>query len=690
MRLSEALRDVGLASHLGVNVEASDVWTTQMTLTSRGALFRQLEENPTFQADRVFSLSSILNLEQMTPASWGVEIPLSVSHVEADQDPQFLARSDVRAGRLENLRDTGSRRTRVDVSFRKRTPTANPVIGLLLDGLEIRAGYSSAASSTITAEGSSEAMDAHLGYGRAVGRRDFALIPGFLRPVVRWLLPRTWEEEILGARLRWTPERLSFGATYARADQRALRFDQIVEGAGDSLAQATLSPRESLEGAMEVVFRPFQTLTAQADLVSIRDILPAEEAVTDAEVQALLDAERSESFGFDFGWETNQLLRTRMNYEPRLGQWLRANLGWQSSYSSDRNAAFLDRSFERGDTVLALERSANGQRDFTGQFTPCSPRVARARPRGVGGSGGRILATPSPRGLGPDLPHLPGRHHVALQPRARKPRLPVPVRICGPARIPLPRSRHRNHADRPKRVDRTLRRAPPPRPSGCRELPPERGQHTRHEERPHAPARDVAGRVGHHDRSSVARGQSLLQRVTLSAGFQRIRQETGYGGVGQQRRFQQDERIPMDVAVVWGGGLSTAYRGSLVRGEGGDPTGDTERERENHILSISGTFRPPATWAERLERPLTTSALLQFTSDRNCRATAGGGECVPFLDELIRSLTVRLETTVVRTDLRLQLSYTDRRSFVGLRSGSTQFQFGLFGRFIIADDALLR
>ncbi len=690
MRLSDALRDVGVASHFGVDVEASDVWTTQMTLTSRGALFRQLEENPTFQADRVFSLNSILNLERMTPASWGVEIPLSVSHVEADQDPQFLARSDVRAGRLENLRETGSRRTRVDVSFRKRTPTANPVVGLLLDGLELRAGYHSVASSTITAEGSTEGIDARVGYGRTVGRRDFALIPGFLRPVIRWLLPRALEDELLGSRFRWTPERLSFGASYARADQRAFRFDQIVEGAGDSFVQATLSPRESLEGAMEIVFRPFQTLTAQADVVSIRDILPPEEAVTDTEVQALLDEERSELFGFDFGWETDQLLRTRMNYEPRLGGWLRANLGWQTYYSSDRNATFVDHSFERGDTLLALERSANGQRDFTGQFTLVPSALLGPSPDPSEESAGegllhRILGAVDPISITYQdgitsrfnrEPVSPGYYYrfgftdldgyrvldadtaTTLTDRrgwtARSAlRLPAALQVAVNYRLS-----EANTLD--TRSDRTLRRETWPDMSATvTDLP-------------------------------LLGDQSLLQRITLSAGFQRIRQETEYGGLGQQRRFQQDERIPMDLAVVWGGGLSTAYRGSLVRGEGGDPTGDTERERENHTLSISGTFRPPMTWAERLERPLTTSALFQFTSDRNCRTTAGSGECVPFLDELIRSLTVRLETTVARTDLRLQLSYTDRRSFVGLRSGSTQFQFGLFGRFIIADDALLR
>jgi hypothetical protein len=84
------------------------------------------------------------------------------------------------------------------------------------------------------------------------------------------------------------------------------------------------------------------------------------------------------------------------------------------------------------------------------------------------------------------------------------------------------------------------------------------------------------------------------------------------------------------------------------------------------------------------------SALLQYASDRNCRSTVSRAQCVPFLDELIRSLVLRVETSVSSTDVRLQLSYTDRRSFVGLQTGSSQFQFGLFGRFVIASDALLR
>ena len=88
--------------------------------------------------------------------------------------------------------------------------------------------------------------------------------------------------------------------------------------------------------------------------------------------------------------------------------------------------------------------------------------------------------------------------------------------------------------------------------------------------------------------------------------------------------------------------------------------------------------------ATYLDRPVTASLLFRYAEESNCRLTVGQSECVPFLDEIIRSLNVQLDTAVRQMDLRLQLSFTDRHSFVGLKSGSTQFQFGLFGTFVIA------
>ncbi len=88
-------------------------------------------------------------------------------------------------------------------------------------------------------------------------------------------------------------------------------------------------------------------------------------------------------------------------------------------------------------------------------------------------------------------------------------------------------------------------------------------------------------------------------------------------------------------------------------------------------------------FARHLDRPVTASLFFRYTADRNCRATVGAERCTAFLDDIIRVLNLRLDTAVNRMDLRLQLSYTDRQSFVGLEAGSTQLQFGLFGNFTV-------
>ncbi len=178
--------------------------------------------------------------------------------------------------------------------------------------------------------------------------------------------------------------------------------------------------------------------------------------------------------------------------------------------------------------------------------------------------------------------------------------------------------------------------------------------------------------------------QRVLRQISLSSGFRRIRREITFGGAGQQRRFQEDRQIPLTLGLTWAGSFTTTYRGSFRSGVGIDPTGDTERSRVEHQMAVTSSFVPPGGLAPYLDRPITASVLYRYTLETNCRLTVGQDACVPFLDELIRSVNVQLDTAVRSMDLRLQLSYTDRQSFVGLKSGSTQFQFGLFGTFVIA------
>ena len=58
-------------------------------------------------------------------------------------------------------------------------------------------------------------------------------------------------------------------------------------------------------------------------------------------------------------------------------------------------------------------------------------------------------------------------------------------------------------------------------------------------------------------------------------------------------------------------------------------------------------------------------------------------EPTPFVDYLNRRVYLSASTLVSRMDIGLQVSYVDRRNFIGTQVGSSQFQLGLFGQFIM-------
>jgi hypothetical protein len=173
---------------------------------------------------------------------------------------------------------------------------------------------------------------------------------------------------------------------------------------------------------------------------------------------------------------------------------------------------------------------------------------------------------------------------------------------------------------------------------------------------------------------------TLVRRVTLSGGYVAAEREMVYGGRGLQRRFESDVQVPVDVSVSWRGTLVTTYRGSFRVGEAQDPTGLTDRTQSSHRLAVSSQFLPPGPWAARLDRPVRFSLLAGYTAERDCRTTVTQDACVPFLDQIRRSLSVSLDTSLRGLEMGMQMSWDDRQSFVGQRNGSSQFQLGVFGQ----------
>jgi hypothetical protein len=580
-----------------------------------------------------------------------------------------------------NLRDTDARRTRFGVSFRKRTPAANPVVGLLVDGFNARASYTMSDGSTITTEHDTDALDAGVGWTREPESLDLGLVPDFADGFVRAILPGFLEDRVTDSRLRLTPERVSLGTSYLHQESRIFRYETIVQGPDDALAVPTFSPREAVQMAADVRLRPLQPLTADVAILTVRDLLSPDEAVTTPGIQDLLRNERRDVAGVDLGWETARTLRTNVAFRPVLLSWVRNDLTWTTVYQSERNANFLTRTAAGADTTLALARNARGQRDWGASLAIDPARFATS-----------WLGEPID-GESPDVAQL--RDILsAVRPltavyrdgiTSRFNRDPVDPRFDYQLGFGDVESFRVIGADTAATLtDRSSWQLG----SGL-SLPGGAGV------RVGFVWTDAKTLDTRSDRQTLLRTWPDVQAslptlrlpaftgirsIDVSTGVAKTQRSIEFGGLRVQRRFDEDVQVPLDVSVVWLRTLSTTYRAAFRSGRGTDPTGNTKREQVSHRIAVSSQLLPPGVLARRLDRPIQLSAIVAFVREENCRDPTAGESCVAFLDQVSRSASLSLDTSAGGLEFGVQVSYDDRQSFVGQRTGSTQLQVGLFGQ----------
>lgn len=695
LRLGGGVRDAGFAGSLNVELDAGGVLSTRLNVTNRGAFFRQLKTEASYLDDREVTLSSTLQLGRLAPEAWGIEVPLTVTWGSTGQDPTFLDRSDVLAERLDGLRPTGADRTRVTLGFRKRTPTENPWLGLLLDGLDARLGYGDVRTGTVTSEVTSRSVDAGVGYRRVLESRTVPLLPGFVRGILAPLLPSGLEARLEEARLRWTPERVGFSAAYLNQETRAQRFDQILARPGDAGVEPTRSPREGVESLAEVAFRPLSSVTAEVALVTHRDLLDPARATADPALRPVLEDQRRSLGGMDLGWETNRSLRSRLGWSPRLTSWLRTDLDWTTQYLSDRNAGYVRRTPGGGigaDTLLELQRNVSGQRDLRARagIDPAALMVALVgppppldplRPPGSEVDGAALL-----RAIGEAMLPLNVTFHDGVNARFNRAvvspggRYQLGLGGVDDFRF-LSGDTAAFVADRGGWTGSGGTRLPGGLLVNAEFSQADVATLDARSERDHRVRTWPSLRLSAPDIPVPGVIRPLVQRVTVSAGYT-VQSTLSVVGASDQRRSREDRAIPVSVSVRWFRTLSTSYTASFQDGEGRDPTGDTERTRETHSFSLSSSFRPGIRdLAARLERPIQVTLRVAYSDQVDCRITAARDVCTAYVDQLTRDMNLTLDTSVSGVELGVQASYFDRRSFVGQRAGSTQLQVGVFARF---------
>ena len=690
VRLNAAFQDPGIAGNIALTVQGGDFLSAAVTYANQGPLFRQLNQEAGYMAAGDFSVNTTAQLGNMLPAAWGVEMPLNVSHSRNRQDPMLLQQSDVRADQLEGLRETGASATRIGMSIRKRTPSSNPLVSAIVDGLTLRMGYNTGDATSIALRNEAKGFDGSLSYNRDVKRHDFDVMPSFLEAALRLLAPAILEKSdvfgrLVGARLRFTPDRLSFSSNYYGQERRAFQYSRIIALPSDTVILPIESPRKTLDADATISFTPFASLNTSFSLRSSRDLLPAARASTRAAERSALDQARSGLLGMDMGWEANRSLTSTVNWRPVLSSWLRPNVVLNSRFATDRNPSYIEILTTDGDTTAILQRRFQADRQLMRSIEILPENFVTSMMRDTTGfvaSLAKVLNAVQPISLrlntalgsqyeretrGPGIGYQFGLGDlesframgidsaIAVTETGRF-EARTGVKVMKNAQIDLSYSDIENQAFDQRggaRSDNDI--IWPSVQLNWAELP--------------LPGfvKSVIPRIG---------GRVTVERVRRSRAF----------GLASSNRSENELRVPFSFNMTLPLRLAASYTGTWTTGDRDDPTGDVNTDGFTHQVNISGTFTPPGSLKEKMDQPIRTSLSLTQNTSTNCRfkrldASAEDESCIPYVDFRNRTVNFTLDTFLSDMTVGLQMSYTGRQDYVGVRRGSSQFQLSLFGEF---------
>ena len=326
LRLGGGIGTHGTARYVNVALDAGEFIEARLDYSSQGPRFRQLDEDPTYQGDGDVSLTGTVHLGTALPESWGWDLPLSVAYRRSGRDPFFLEGTDLRTQGLVGLRTPEYRETRVSLSFRPSGSTGNAIVDAGLSGLDARVTVIRSSGTSLTTASRTSGVTGSIGYSWRPRPRTFPVLPGFLEPIARVLIPGVMLQRLRETEFQWSPEEIGIQSGIDRQTLTVDRFDSILTDPETELVGRVPAPESWLESRARVALRPFQGLVASLDMATRRDLLDPVEGVRDPRARAAVEVQRRRLFGIDVGWETRREIVGRLTFQPSLSNWLRANL----------------------------------------------------------------------------------------------------------------------------------------------------------------------------------------------------------------------------------------------------------------------------------------------------------------------------------------------------------------------------
>ncbi len=369
IRLGSVVNNPGYAGQVSVALSASDIADIRVGFTKKNPYFRQLTDQPSFVDDRVLDITGTLHLERLLPASLGLSVPLSITHVGASSVPLFLSGTDIPGAGVQNLREPSTGVTQYALSVRRTTQMSNPLLGALVDNLGLTSTYTTGDNRNEYQRGNNDNFSLSLDYNVAAEPRmvrapgiiglPMAIVPGVLRAGSDTANAPTL--------LRWNPTVLRFSSGVVRGTDRRFTFLKPADALDDS-ARLSRNDQSLWRNSSTLEFRPTNAFTARWDFVSLRDL--RDYGDTTAASRAVTER-RSQLLGANVGLERERSLMTSLGFAPQRSQWFkpRADFGTQYGMLRDPNVvSFTGTSF--GNTVTdSLPRRITVSQNLGGGVT---------------------------------------------------------------------------------------------------------------------------------------------------------------------------------------------------------------------------------------------------------------------------------------------------------------------------------
>jgi hypothetical protein len=699
LRLGDATDRAGSAVRAGVAVDLADIAHFETNLTRRNPFFRQLGGTPSYEAQNTFDSRARLEFGRFLPSGLGLAMPVEFQHLSDSSTPFFTQSGDVLAERIPNLRTPSNSSTLFSVGLSKRTPSENPILNATIDGLTLRYSRRSLEQVATQSETQGRSWSASATWSRSVTDLSFPMLPGFLRTLLDglpgFISNSTVVENLKNLRFRYTPRQLSAGASLNQNRTERRRFTSSVRGAETAVAptidrQHTLAPRAGFQ------LQPFPSLVAGLNISGVRDLVdPSLRLDGPAAVQVLED-QQSEFLGLAIGWEMQRAVTTNISYQPELASWFDPRFTLNTTYQSSRNPSYVTSLAENADTTFV--RDVRLGRDWTLDVNvkPVDLLTMLGVPRGPEAEGLAAGVRSVWDRLRPVRFSWTRTVAASYDRRELDPRFVDQLVFNGFERL-----RFLEEGDTASSATNRRRF----QLSGGVDLPVNLAAEIDYGWTDND-AYNLRSRRGTYETEwpSVRlrwRGvpipgflEERMRTITLT-GQWRVRDREIRTSTGQDQGIQSLDRSVI-VTFVFMNGFNLSYELTNSRNERTDGSGFSRSIRNSHTVRGTGTVPPPGLLSFA-KNPLRLTAEFVLNGNSDCRelggtgftgttnpSTLGGEGCVAHIDQTQNSVRLAADTDFASgLGVGVQFQWVRRASAVGTQQTSNQYNFDVFGRFLL-------